>query len=214
MNFTVTYYEPLEEKWNVWTHAIGFFLSVLMFPFLMFKAFASNSGTTILSYAIYGLSMMVLYAASTLYHSTVNRRVRYYLNIFDHSAVYVLIAGSYAPISLVVLEGKIGWLVFGISWLVAILGIFYKIFFIGRYKIISVLSYIFMGWIILFFLKPLMHNLPIWGQRWLLWGGIFYSIGAFFYAFNKIKYNHAIFHVFVLLGSLCHFIVIYYHTIK
>ena len=115
MEFKVTYYEPVEEKWNVWTHAIGFFLSVLVFPLLMYKAIVSGSFNAILSYAIYGISMMVLFAASTLYHSTINQKVRYYLNIFDHSAVYVLIAGSYAPICLVVLEGKIGWLVFIIS---------------------------------------------------------------------------------------------------
>ena len=214
MEFKVTYYEPVEEKWNVWTHAIGFFLSVLVFPLLIYKAIVSGSFNAILSYAIYGISMMVLYASSTLYHSAINQKVRYYLNILDHSAVYVLIAGSYAPICLVVLEGKVGWLVFIISWIVAILGIVYKIYFIGRYKVISVLSYVFMGWIILFFLKSLIENLPLWGQRWLLWGGIFYSIGAYFYAANKIKYNHAIFHILVLLGSLCHFITIYYHTIK
>lgn len=214
MDFKVKYYEAVEEKWNVWSHAIGFFLSLFVFPFLMYKAVVSRDTNTIISYAIYGISMILLYAASTLYHSAINRKVRYYLNILDHSAIYVLIAGSYAPISLIVLDGKLGWLVFGISWTVAILGIVYKIYFIGRYKIISVFSYLIMGWLIIFFLKPLMQNLPLWGQRWLLLGGIFYSVGAYFFAANKIKYNHAIFHILVLLGSLCHFISIYYHTIK
>ncbi|MDO6736568.1 hemolysin III family protein [Wenyingzhuangia sp. 2_MG-2023] len=213
MDFSVTYYEADEEKWNVWTHALGFVLSVVMFPFLMFKAIHSHNTAAIISYAIYGVSMIVLYASSTLYHSAINQKVRYYLNILDHSAVYVLIAGSYAPICLVVLVGRVGWIVFGISWLVAVLGIVFKVYFIGRFKVISILSYLIMGWLIVFFLKPLMLNLPVWGQRWLLFGGIFYSVGAYFYAATKIKFNHAIFHVFVLLGSLCHFITIYYHVV-
>lgn len=213
MEFKVTYYDAVEEQWNVWTHGLGFLLSAFMFPFLMNKAVESGNPKAIISYAIYGISMMVLYASSTLYHSAVNQKVRYYLNILDHSAVYVLIAGSYAPICLVVLEGKIGWLVFIISWIVAVLGILYKIYFIGRFKILSVLSYVAMGWILIFFLNPLIENLPLWGQRWLLWGGIFYSIGAYFYAATHIKFNHVIFHVLTLLGSLCHFITIYYHAI-
>lgn len=213
IKYNVTYYEEVEEKWNVWTHGFGFVLSVLVFPFLMYKAFSSESINAIISYAIYGISMMVLYASSTLYHSAKNRKMRYYLNILDHSAVYVLIAGSYAPICLVVLQGSVGWLVFAISWLVAILGILFKIYFIGKYKVVSVLSYVVMGWILIFFLNPLMENLPLWGQRWLLWGGIFYSIGAYFYAATNIKFNHVIFHVLTLLGSLCHFVTIYYHVV-
>lgn len=213
LGYKVTYYEEVEEKWNVWTHGLGFVLSVLVFPFLIYKALGSGSVNVVISYVIYGVSMMVLYASSTLYHSAKNRKLRYYLNILDHSAIYVLIAGSYAPICLVVLEGRIGWWIFGISWVVAILGILYKIYFIGRFRVISVLSYLLMGWIILFFLNSLMENLPIWGQRWLLFGGVFYSIGAYFYAATHIKFNHLIFHVLTLLGSLCHFISIYYHAI-
>lgn len=211
MVFKVKYYEETEEKWNVITHAIGFFLSLIVFPVLMYKAIVSKDLATVLSYAIYGISMILLYAASTLYHSAINRKVRYYLNILDHAAVYVLIAGSYAPISLLVLEGRLGWLVFGISWAIAVFGIIYKVYFIGKYKLLSVGSYVTMGWLLLFFLEPLMFNLPVWGQRWLLLGGIFYSIGAYFFIANKIKYNHAIFHILVLLGSLCHFITVYYH---
>lgn len=213
INYKVKYYEDVEEKLNVWSHALGFFLSVFVFPFLMYKAIISKDLNTIISYAIYGLSMIVLYASSTLYHSAINRKIRYYLNILDHSAIYVLIAGSYAPISLVILDGTLGWVVFTTSWLIAIFGIIYKIYFIGKYKVFSILSYLFMGWLIMFFLKPLTTNLPIWGQRWLLLGGVFYSIGAYFFIANKIKYNHAIFHVLVLLGSLCHFVTIYYHVV-
>jgi len=213
MKFKVKYYEEVEEKWNVWSHAFGFFMSLFVLPFLITKAIASKDLDAIVSSVIYGISMVLLYAASTLYHSAKNQRIRYYLNFLDHSAIYVLIAGSYAPISLVVLGGSLGWSVFGLSWLVAILGILYKVYFLGKYKIISVSSYLLMGWLIIFFLKPLMQNMLVLGQRWLLLGGISYSIGACFYVANKLKYNHAIFHVFVLLGSLCHFSMIYYYIL-
>ena len=213
MEYNVKYYEEKEEKWNVWSHAIGFALSVIVFPFLIYKAVASYDATTVISYIIYGLSMIVLYAASTLYHSAVNQQIRYYLNILDHSAVYVLIAGSYAPIALVVLDGQLGWLVFTLSWLIAFIGIVYKIYFIGKYKVLSVLSYVAMGWLIIFFLKPLMANLDPVGLKWLLYGGISYSIGAYFFAENRIPYNHAIFHLLVLAGSLCHFVAIYYYVL-
>lgn len=213
MRYNVTYYDENEEKWNVLTHGIGFLLSLIAFPFILNKAIKTADAFVIISYIIYGVSMILLYASSTLYHSTINNKLRYYLNILDHSAIYVLIAGSYAPIALVVLGGKVGWLVFGISWIIAIVGIVYKFYFIEKYRILSVLSYIAMGWLIVFFVKPLIHNFSSNGLQWLLWGGIFYSIGAYFFAANQIKYNHAIFHVWVLLGSLCHFVAIYYYAV-
>ena len=157
--------------------------------------------------------MILLYLASTLYHSTVNKQIRYYLNILDHSSIYVLIAGSYAPIALVVLDGQLGWLVFALSWLIAIIGILYKVYFIGKYKVLSVLSYVAMGWLIIFFLKPLIANLDPIGLKWLLYGGIAYSIGAYFFAENRIPFNHAIFHLWVLAGSLCHFVAIYCYVL-
>ena len=213
MDFQVTYYKEKEEKWNIISHAFGLFLSVLAFPFLIIKASKTDDFLVILSFVIYGLSMIVLYAASTLYHSSVKQKARYYLNIFDHSAIYVLIAGTYAPVALVVLQGKIGWTVFIASWIFAIIGVFYKIFFIGRFKIVSVVTYILMGWMIVFAFRSLIHNMSVEGLRLLLLGGIFYSIGAVFFALHKLPYNHAIFHVFVLLGSFSHFLAIYYFVL-
>lgn len=209
MEFKVTYYKKNEERLNVLSHALGVVLSVIAFPFLIIKASKTDDPIVMLSFVIYGLSMIVLYTASTLYHSAERQKIRYYLNIFDHAAIYILIAGTYAPVALVVLQGTVGWLIFGFSWLFAFIGVFYKIYFIGRYKTISVITYVAMGWMIIFAINPLIENLSASGIRLMLLGGVFYSVGALFFAFPKISYNHAIFHVFVLLGSLCHFIAIY-----
>ncbi|MFC2109678.1 hemolysin III family protein [Bacteroidota bacterium] len=209
MEFKVTYYPEKEEKWNVISHGLGVVLSVIAFPFLVIKASTSNDPLVLLSFIIYGISMIVLYVASTLYHSAENRKLRYYLNIFDHAAIYILIAGSYAPVALVVLQGAVGWLIFGFSWLLAIIGVFYKIYFIGRYRTVSVITYLAMGWMVVFAMKPLLQNFSVEGLRLLLLGGIFYSVGALFFAIPKLPYNHAIFHFLVLFGSISHFVAIY-----
>lgn len=214
MKFEVTYYPEFEEKLNVISHGIGLVLSILAFPFLIYKACKTDDPIIVLSFVIYGLSMIVLYTASTLYHSAVNEKYRYYLNIFDHASIYVLIAGTYAPVALVVLQGTVGWLIFGFSWGLAIIGVFYKIYFIGKYRFVSVVTYIAMGWMIVFAINPLIQNFSTEGIKLLFFGGIFYSIGAIFFIFKNLPYNHATFHVFVLLGSLCHFIAIYYFALE
>lgn len=214
MKFEVTYYPKFEEKLNIISHGLGMVLSFLAFPFLVYKACKTNEPLVVVSFVIYGISMIVLYTASTLYHSAINQKIRYYLNIFDHASIYVLIAGTYAPIALVVLQGSVGWYIFGFSWLLALIGVFFKIYFIGKYKFVSIVTYLGMGWMIVFAIKPLLENFSIGGLKFLLLGGIFYSIGAIFFIFKKVPYNHAIFHLFVLLGSFCHFISIYYYTLS
>lgn len=209
MEFNVTYYPEKEEKLNILSHGLGVVLSLIAFPFLIIKSLKTNDPLVILSFVIYGLSMILLYAASTLYHSAVNRKLRFFLNIFDHAAIYILIAGTYAPVALIVLQGKIGWLIFGLSWLFAILGVLYKWYFIGKYRVLSIITYVLMGWMVIFAIEPLLQNFQKEGLLLLLAGGIFYSIGAVLFALPKIPYNHAIFHVFVLLGSLAHFFAIY-----
>jgi len=213
MKFEVTYYQKKEEKLNILSHALGVVFSVVAFPFLLYKVSKTNEPLVVLSFIIYGLSMIILYTASTLYHSAENQKIRYYLNIFDHASIYILIAGTYAPVALVVLQGTVGWIVFGLSWLFAILGVFFKIYFIGKYRVISIFTYIGMGWMVIFAIKPLLQNFASQGLRLLLAGGIFYSLGAVFFGLRKIPYNHAIFHVLVLLGSLSHFIAIYKYAL-
>jgi hemolysin III len=209
----ITYYEPKEEKFNVISHALGLVLSIVALVLLV--VFASLEGTAwhIVSFSIYGASLIVLYSASTFYHYAQSPKLRQRLNIFDHAAIYILIAGTYTPFTLVVLKGWVGWTIFGVSWGLAFIGVILKIFYTGKYDKISTIAYVLMGWVIVFAIKPLVNSLPIEGLFWLLSGGISYTVGAVLYSIKRIKYNHAIFHIFVLLGSFCHFIAIFFYVL-
>lgn len=209
----VTYYPPKEEKLNVITHAIGLVLSVVALVLLVVYASLNGSAWHVVSFSIYGASLILLYSASTFYHYVQHPKLRRRLNIFDHAAIYVLIAGTYTPFTLVVLKGWIGWTIFGVSWGLAIAGIILKLFFTGKYDKLSTFAYVLMGWLIVFALKPLILNLSFEGLMWLLSGGIFYTVGAVLYSIKKINYNHAIFHIFVLLGSFCHFIAVFFYVL-
>lgn len=209
----VTFYEPTEEKLNVITHAIGLVLSIAALVLLVVYASLYGNVWHIVSFSIYGASLILLYSASTFYHYVQNPKLRHKLNIFDHAAIYVLIAGTYTPFTLVVLNGWVGWTIFGISWGLAILGVILKLFYIGKYDKISTAAYVFLGWLIIFAIKPLVSNLPFEGLMWLLSGGIAYTIGAVLYSIRKLKFNHAIFHIFVLLGSFSHFIAVFFYVL-
>ena len=213
MEKKITYYDPKEEKFNVISHAIGLVLSIIALILLVVYSAKYGSTWHIVSFSIYGASLIVLYSASTFYHYVQNPKLRYRLNIFDHSAIYVLIAGTYTPFTLVVLNGWIGWTIFGVSWGLAFLGIILKLFFIGKYDKISTFAYVLMGWVVIFAIKPLINNLPFEGLMWLLAGGIFYTVGAVLYSIRDLKYNHAIFHIFVLLGSFAHFIAVFFYVL-
>ena len=181
-------------------------MSCIAFPFLVVKSQDYEGFWKPASLLIYGLSLIVLYAASTLYHSAKDPIRRRKLNIFDHAAIYVLIAGTYTPFCLIVLGETLGWTIFGFTWTFALIGILLKLFFTGRFDKLSTLMYVLMGWQILFVINPLIENFPTQGVQLLFLGGVFYTLGAVLYSLKKINYNHAIFHVFVLLGSLCHFL--------
>ncbi len=213
MSYNAIRYPKTEEILNVITHGLGFLLSIAALVLLV--VFASLKGTVwhIVGAAVYGTSLVVLYLASTLYHLSQKQTVRNKLNIFDHASIYILIAGTYTPFLLVTLHGAWGWSLLGIIWGLAIGGIIFKIFFIGKYDLISALLYVLMGWLIIVAIKPLNENLATGGLWWLLGGGISYSVGAVFYMVKKIPYNHAIFHIWVLLGSLAHFIAVFYYVI-
>lgn len=208
-----TYYPPFEEKLNIISHGLGFLLSIVVLVLLV--VYASLEGTVwhIVSFSIYGTSLVLLYLASTLYHSAKNDKRRLQLQIFDHAAIYVLIAGTYTPFTLVTLNGTTGWIMFGVTWAFALTGIVLKIIFTGRFNLLSTIMYVFMGWIVVFAIKPLIHNLPFEGLMWLFSGGISYTIGAVLYSIKKIPYNHAIFHIFVLGGSICHFISVFFYVL-
>jgi hemolysin III len=162
---------------------------------------------------VFACSLMALYGASTCYHCARQPALRQKLRIIDHASIYCLIAGTYTPFALLILKGTTGWVIFSITWLMALVGIVLKLFFTGRYQLVSTLMYVFMGWIIIFVFDPLKENLPDAGLDWLLAGGFFYTVGAALYAIKKIKFNHAIFHLFVLAGSFCHFLAVYLYVI-
>ncbi len=206
-------YSPREEEINIISHAIGFMLSIIALVLLVIHATAFGDVWHIVSVSIFGVSLIVLYAASTLYHSAKQQELRNRLKIFDHSAIYVLIAGTYTPFALITLNGTKGWVIFGISWGMALIGIILKLFFTGKYKSISTLMYILMGWMIVFAIKPLIDSLPLDGLHWLIAGGVSYTIGAVLYSIKKIKFNHAIFHIFVLIGSFCHFYSVFFYVL-
>jgi len=209
----ITYYSPKEEKLNVISHAFGLVLSVIALVLLVVFASLKGSVWHIVSFSIYGASLIILYAASTFYHNSKTPKLRYRLNIFDHASIYVLIAGTYTPFTLVVLNGWVGWTIFGVSWGLALTGVILKLFYIGKYDKISTIAYVLMGWLIVFAIKPLIHNLPIEGLLWLLGGGISYTVGAILYSIKQIKFNHFIFHIFVLLGSFCHFMAVFFYVL-
>jgi hemolysin III len=210
---TVTYYPPKEEKLNVISHALGLVLSVVALVLLVVYSSIYGNSWHIVSFSIYGASLILLYSASTLYHYVQKPKLRQKLNILDHSAIYVLIAGTYTPFALIVLKGWVGWAIFSASWALAIFGVIFKFYYTGKYDKISTIAYVLMGWIIIFAIKPLINNFPIEGLLWLLAGGLFYTIGAILYSIKSIKYNHAIFHIFVLLGSFSHFIAIFFYVL-
>jgi hemolysin III len=206
-------YYPREEKANILTHAFGFVMSLIALIFLIDHAIDKGETLHLVSFSVFGLSLIVLYAASTIYHYSSTPYWRIKLRIFDHSAIYVLIAGTYTPMALITLKGGVGLLIFGVVWGLALLGIILKLFFTGKYEILSTLMYIGMGWMVVFAIKPLIANFPIEGLWWIFGGGAFYTVGAILYSIQKIPFNHAIFHVCVLGGSFCHFMAIYFHVL-
>ena len=202
-------YSENEEKLNVLTHAFGLLMSIIGLPFLVIKSFHFNGFWKPISIVVFGISLVILYAASTFYHASKDPKIRRKLNIFDHAAIYVLIAGTYSPFTIIVLEGSLGWIIFGCTWAFALVGIILKLFYTGRYDKLSTIMYILMGWQIILVINPLIDVFSPEGLRLLFAGGVFYTVGALIYSSKKIKYNHAIFHVFVLLGSTSHYLCVY-----
>ena len=199
---------PVEERVNALTHGVGAALAAAGLIFLVVSAYVYGGLWHVVSFSIYGASLVLLYLASTLYHSFQNEERKHRLRIFDHAAIYLLIAGTYTPFALVVLHGLLGWTIFSIVWGLAAVGIIFQLFFVNRFKKTATLCYLFMGWLIVFFLQPLAAALAPEGLFWLAFGGVLYTVGAVFYLFKRIPYNHAVWHMFVMGGSAAHFIAV------
>ncbi len=155
---------------------------------------------------------MLLYAASTGYHSSPQGKRRQRMKVLDHMAIYVLIAGSYTPFALVTIQGTLGWVILGLAWGFACIGMVLKLFYTGRYKVLSTLMYVAMGWLVVFAFKTFLKNMSTEGAYWVFAGGLSYMIGALFYSIKRIPFNHALFHVWVLAGSFCHFTTVYFYV--
>ncbi len=211
--YITTYYRAKEEWLNVVTHLLGLLLSIAALALMVTFASLYGNAWHIVSFSIFGSSLVILYLASTLYHAARKRKVREKLNVFDHAAIYVLIAGTYTPYALVTLNGAIGWVLFGITWGLAVAGVVLKLFYTGRFEKLSTASYILMGWVAVIAAKPLIENLSDGGLLYLVLGGVCYTIGAIFYSFRNLPYNHAIFHVWVLAGSILHFVSIFFFVL-
>ncbi len=207
------HYTPAEERANIYSHAFGIVVSVVALVVMIIKANEHGNIRHLLSVTIFGLSLIALYTSSTLYHSATNPVKRARLRVIDHAMIYVLIAGTYTPLTLITLAGSTGWSIFVFSWAMAATGIILKLFFTGRFNALSTALYVLMGWIIVVALEPLRANLPDDGLSWLFAGGVAYTAGALLYSIKRIKFNHAIFHLFVLSGSLCHFISVYFYVL-
>lgn len=207
------FYARGEERVNIGTHLLGLLLSIVGLLALVTRALLHGDGWHLVSVSVYALSMITLYAASTAYHSSRDPVLRVRLRTFDHASIYLLIAGTYTPFALVTLSGPVGWVIFAISWGMAVTGIVLKLFFTGRYELLSTLMYVFMGWLIVFFIKPLAAAFPPAGLAWLLAGGISYTLGAVLYSIPRLPFGHALFHVLVVAGSACHFYAIYRYVL-
>ena len=198
----------LEEIANAITHGIGLLLSIAGFVVLLVLAALRGTAWHIVACSIYGATLICLYTASTLYHAVISPRVKRALRIFDHSAIYLLIAGTYTPFLLVSLRGPWGWSLFGVIWGLALVGVLFKFWFVERFAILSTAVYIAMGWLVVIAAKPVITHLPLTAIIWLLAGGLAYTRGVIFFAAKRIPYSHAIWHLFVLAGSICHYFAV------
>lgn len=210
-------YSKSEELANMLSHALGLSLSFLGLAFLLIKALQAPQSLDIdfyqlASFSIFGLSLITLYLSSTLYHaaSQANKKAKY--KMYDHCAIYLLIAGTYTPFLLVTMRATIGWLFFFIIWGIAAFGILLKIKFKHRFKLLRVSTYLIMGWLVVLTFDDLKEALASGGVNLLFAGGIVYTLGVVFYLNKRIPYNHAIWHLFVLGGSACHFFSVYFYV--
>ncbi|WP_436517471.1 PAQR family membrane homeostasis protein TrhA [Ekhidna sp. To15] len=200
------HYSAPEERLNVLTHGFGIIISVIGLILLQLKSSTFVESASTLAF---GLSLILLYCASTFYHAAKSADLRAKLRILDHASIYILIAGTYTPVCLITLADNVGQTLFYTIWGVGLSGVILKIFFTGKFDKLSTAMYVLMGWIAIFAIKPLLSSMPVEGLLWLLAGGVFYTVGAVLYSIRSIPMNHAIFHIFVLLGSFSHYMMIY-----
>ncbi|HLA63462.1 MAG TPA: hemolysin III family protein [Rhodothermales bacterium] len=201
--------ERHEEAASALTHGLGVLASVAGTAVLVGLATLHGDGRQLAGAVVFGLSLLALYTASTLYHAVRRELAKARLQIVDHCAIYVLIAGTYTPFTLGPLHGGWGWSLFGVIWGLALAGIVFKLFFTGRFTRLSTALYVAMGWLVLVAAGPLVRAVPIETLAWLFAGGVAYTAGTFFYLSRRVPFGHAVWHLFVLGGSACHFVAVF-----
>ena len=199
-----------EEFTNAIIHGIGVILSIIAMVILVFRAYHHGDSWHLVSFSIYGISLIMLYLASTIYHSFPKGKWKNIFHIIDHSSIFLLIAGTYTPFTLIPLRGPWGWSLFGAIWVIALTGIIAKTIWFDRVKALSVVLYVGMSWLVVIAIKPLIESVNNISLIFLLTGGIFYTVGIIFYRWRRQKFAHAIWHVFVLAGSILHFFGVYH----
>lgn len=201
-------YSTLEEVLSAVSHGVGVLLSIAALVLLLVRA--PNDSITLVSLVVYSATLILLYLVSTLYHALGVNKGKQVFRVLDHCSIFLLIAGTYTPLSLAVIRGTAGWVLFGVIWAAAVVGIVFNAVNLKRFQKLSMVCYICMGWAVIFAAKPLAGSMPVWEIILLLAGGVFYTVGAVLYAIGKKKkYVHSLWHLFVLVGSVFHFFCIY-----
>lgn len=198
-----------EEIFNSVTHGVGSLLSIAGTVVLIVFSAINSDAFAVVSSAVYGASLIILYTMSTLYHSITNEKAKKFFRIMDHNTIFFLIAGTYTPYTLAVLRSPLGWVLFGIVWGAAAIGIVLNSIDLEKFSKISVVCYIAMGWVIIIAVKPLMSSMPFISFALLVAGGVFYTFGVIFYAIKKVKYFHSVWHIFTVIGSALHYFSVF-----
>lgn len=201
-----------EEQLNAITHAIGSVFGIVALVLLIIFE-TKKTEFSLFSVVVYGISIIILFTASTMYHSFTDEKKKHYFRIVDHISIYLLIAGTYTPVLLITLAQSKGWLLFYIVWAIAGFGVILKLFYTGRFEVFSTILYLVMGWLIVFDFSTLNSLMPANGIVLLMAGGLAYTVGIVFYAIEKIPYNHVIWHLFVLAGAICHFFMVLFFVV-
>lgn len=199
---------PSDELASALTHGLGAVAALSGGSVLITLAAIYGDAWQLGASIVFGTTLLLLYLASTLYHAIQHPAAKARLKVFDHCAIYLLIAGTYTPFTLIGLRGPWGWGLFAAIWTLAVAGVVFKLFYTGRFKLLSTLIYVAMGWLVLVAIKPMLASLDQWTLTWLLLGGAFYTLGTYFYHRESIRFSHAIWHLFVITGSVCHFIAV------
>lgn len=209
----LVFYSDAEELANRLSHGLACLLSLVGLVLLIIASSRTGDPIRIISCSIYGSVLFLFYLISTLYHSLRNPKARYVFRILDHAGIYLVIAGTYTPFTLVSLRAGHGWALFGAVWGLAIAGVIFKTFMAHRLAFLAPVLYIALGWLIVIDLDELLTMVPSRGVAWLVAGGLSYTFGILFYALDRIPYNHAIWHLFVIAGSLCHYLAIFWYVV-